>query len=50
MAAMEHERLEFKIVMADDADSEILARLAHLDIAGSAYMASIARCPKRSAG
>jgi hypothetical protein len=36
---MEHERLEFKIVMADGADSEILARAAALDIAGSAYMA-----------
>jgi hypothetical protein len=33
---MEHERLKFKIVIADGADSEILARVAHLDIAGSA--------------
>jgi hypothetical protein len=45
---MEHERLEFKIVMADGADSEILARAAALDIAGSAYMASIAKYPKRN--
>jgi hypothetical protein len=45
---MEHERLEFKIVMADGPDTEVLARLAHLDIGGSAYMASIAKYPKRN--
>jgi hypothetical protein len=45
---MEYERLEFKVVMADGADSEILARAAALDIAGSAYMASIAKYPKRN--
>jgi hypothetical protein len=31
---MEHESLEYKIVMDEGTGSEVLARLAHLDIAG----------------
>jgi hypothetical protein len=45
---MEHERLEFKIVMEDGSDLEVLALVSDLDIAGSAYMASIAKYPKRN--
>jgi hypothetical protein len=45
---MEHECLEFKIVMEDGPDLEVLARVSALDIAGSAYMASIAKYPKRT--
>jgi hypothetical protein len=36
---MEHEPLEYKIVMDDGQDSEVLARLAHHDLAGPAYRA-----------
>jgi hypothetical protein len=39
--------VEFKIVMADGADSKILAR-ASLDIAGAAYMAAVAKYPLRN--
>jgi hypothetical protein len=45
---MEHESLIFKIVMEDGPDLEILARVSALDVAGSAYMASIAKYPKRN--
>jgi hypothetical protein len=45
---MEHERLEFKIVMEDGSDLEVLARVSALDIASSAYVASIAKYPKRN--
>lgn len=31
---MEHEFLDYKIVMDDGPDTEVLARLAHLDVAG----------------
>jgi hypothetical protein len=37
----EHERLEFKIVMDDGPNTEVLARLAHLDLAGPAYRAAV---------
>jgi hypothetical protein len=40
------ERLEFKIVMEDGPHLEVLVRVFALDIAGSAYMASIAKYPK----
>jgi len=45
---MEHESLEFKIVMDDDPDTEVLARLAHLDLAGPAYTAAVLKYPKRN--
>jgi hypothetical protein len=45
---MEHESLEFKIVMDDGKDAEVLARLAALDIASAAYMAAIAKYPQRN--
>jgi hypothetical protein len=45
---MEHESLEYKIVMADGADSEVLARAASLDIAAAAYMAAVAKHPLRN--
>ena len=45
---MEHERLEFKIVMTDGADSEVLARAASLDIAAAAYLAAVTKHPLRN--
>jgi hypothetical protein len=45
---MEHESLEFKITMADDLDTKVLARTAALDIASATYMAAIARYPRPS--
>jgi hypothetical protein len=45
---MEHERLEFKIVMTDGADSEVLARAASLDLALAAYRAAVLKYPKRN--
>jgi len=45
---MEHEALEFKIVMDDGPDTEVLARAASLDIASAAYMAAVLKHPKRS--
>jgi hypothetical protein len=45
---MEHESLEFKIVMDDGPDTEVLARLAHLDLAGPAFMAAVFKYPKRN--
>jgi hypothetical protein len=45
---MEQESLNFKVVMADGADSEVLARAASLDIAAAAYMAAVAKHPLRN--
>jgi hypothetical protein len=44
---MELESLEYKIVMEQGRDTEVLGRLANLYMATAAYMAAIARCPKR---
>jgi hypothetical protein len=46
--AMELECLEYKIVMEDGRDTEVLGRLANLHMATAAYMAAIARYPKRN--
>jgi hypothetical protein len=45
---MEHESLEFKIVMDDGPNTEVLARLAHLDLAEPAYRAAVLKYPKRN--
>ena len=45
---MELESLEYKIVMENGPDTEVLGRLAHLDMVTAAYMAAIARYPKRN--
>ena len=45
---MEIESLEFKVVMDDGPDTEVLARAASLDIASAAYMAAVARHPNRN--
>ncbi len=45
---MEHEKLEFKIVMDDGQDTEVLGRLAHLDLGAAAFMAAVARYPKKN--
>jgi hypothetical protein len=45
---MEHESVESKIVMDGGADTEVLARVASLDIASAAYMAAIAKYPHRN--
>jgi hypothetical protein len=46
--AMEHEKLEFKIVMDDGPDNKVLARLAHLDLSVAAFMAAVTRFPNRN--
>ncbi len=43
---MEHESLEYKIVMDDGKDTKVLARLEHLDLAGPAYKAAVFKYPK----
>jgi hypothetical protein len=43
---MELESLEYKLLMEDGRDTEVLGRLAHLNVATAAYMAAIARYPK----
>ncbi len=45
---MELECLECKIVMEDRRATEVLGRLANLHMATAAYMAAIARYPKRN--
>lgn len=47
---MEREDLKYKVVIDDSEspDTEVLARLAHLDMAVPAYMAAIARFPNRN--
>jgi hypothetical protein len=45
---MEHESLEYKIVMDDGPDTKVLARLANLDLAGPAYMAAVVKYPNRN--
>jgi hypothetical protein len=45
---MEHESLEFKIVMSGGKDTEVLARLSHLDLAGPAFMAAVFKYPNRN--
>jgi hypothetical protein len=46
--AMELESLEYRIVMEDGRDTEVLGGLAHLGMATAAYVAAIARHPKRN--
>jgi hypothetical protein len=48
MTAWNTRTLDFKVVMADGADSEVLARAASLDIASAAYMAAVAKYPNRN--
>jgi hypothetical protein len=45
---MEHESLDYKIVMEDGSDTEVLGRLASLDIASAAYLRAIVQCPRRN--
>ena len=45
---MEVEKLEYKIVMDDGADTVVLARLAELELCALAYMAVLARHPARN--
>jgi len=46
--AMELESLEYRVVMEDGRDTEVLGRLANLHLATAAYMAAIARFPTRN--
>jgi len=48
MGAMELESLEFKVVMDDGPDTEVLARVATLEIASAAYMAAVAKYSLRN--
>ncbi len=43
--AMEPESLEYKVVMEDGRDAEVLGRRANLHMATAAYMTAIARHP-----
>jgi hypothetical protein len=45
---MEHESLDYKIVMDDGPDTEVLGRLACLDIASAAYLQAIVKYPLRN--
>ena len=45
---MEHELLAYKIVMDDGPDTEVLGRLASLDIASAAYLEASAKYPLRN--
>jgi hypothetical protein len=45
---MEHDSLEYKIVMDEGTGSEVLARFAHLGIAGPAYRAAVLKYPQRN--
>jgi len=45
---MEHQSLDYKIVMDDGPDTEVLGRLAGLDIASAAYMQAIVKYPLRN--
>ena len=45
---MEHESLEFKIVMEDGPDTEVLARVRDFDLAFSFFTVSIAKYPGRN--
>ena len=47
-AMAEHESLLYKIVMDDGPNTEVLARLAHLDLAGPAFRAAVLKYPKRN--
>jgi hypothetical protein len=44
---MEHESLDYKIVTDDGLDTEVLGRLADLDIASAAYLSAIVKYPLR---
>jgi hypothetical protein len=46
---MEHECFEYKIVMDDGSDMEVLARLASLDLASAGDLAAVAKYPNRNA-
>jgi hypothetical protein len=48
MGGMERESLDYKIVMDDGPDTEVLGRLASLDIASAAYLQAVVRYPLRS--
>jgi hypothetical protein len=45
---MEHESLDYTIVMDDGPDTEVLGRLAGLDIASAAYRQAIVEYPQRN--
>jgi hypothetical protein len=45
---MEHEKLEYKVVMDDGADTVVLARLVDFELSAAAYMAAIAKHPARN--
>jgi hypothetical protein len=45
---MERESLDYKIVMDDGPDTEVLGRLASLDIASAAYLQAIVKYPLRN--
>ncbi len=45
---MEHEKLEYKLVMDDGPDTQVLARLVDLELGAAAYMAAIAKHAARN--
>jgi hypothetical protein len=45
---METEKLQYKIVMDDGTDTEVLGRLADLKLANAAYLAAVVKYPLRN--
>jgi hypothetical protein len=45
---MEPEKLEYKVVMDDGPDIEVLGRVRDLDFAAAVYMAAVAKYPNRN--
>jgi hypothetical protein len=45
---MRTEQLEYTIALDDGPDTDVLGRLAHLDLATAAYTAAVARHPNRN--
>lgn len=44
----ENEKLEFKVVMDDPPDTEVLARVSHLEFGFAVFTAAIAKHPNRN--
>jgi hypothetical protein len=42
------EQLEYKLVIDDDPDAEVLGRLAHFELGAAAFMAAVAKFPNRN--
>jgi hypothetical protein len=45
---METEQLEYKLLIDDGPDTEVLGRVAHLELGAAAFMAAVAKFPNRN--